>query len=447
MTSRSQPVNLWWLHPLTTVLLALVPFVIAAHLMDGQDYKEQWMTQKYLDRKTAVLLFAVVAAFAAGCIGRTLTNRRTAPVNVQIDYYRLQWMFLLSFLFTALGYIFWAGVCYTHGVGFSQVFALLRGDSSASTVIKELGTTIPGLTTATQLGMATAIFGAMLINLGAKWYVYFLLAVLLLMAMLRSMLWSERLATIEIVIPFAVALFGKLDPQVWRRHPLIRRAMPYAPVIACTGLYLYFTLSESLRSWAHYSNNGESIWYFSWMRLCGYYVTALNNGALMHETVGTLPCPYTALEFFWKFPGINLVFPYYDLFSVDPDAYKDTLKSMANPEFNNPSGVFPYICDFGAIGGCIFFFVFGWIGTSIFISFRRGTLPGLLFFPLLYISFLEISRVSYLTSARTLPSWFALGVALFVLKPHKIKGGRPRIRRLDQARALANQPPRSAVPA
>jgi hypothetical protein len=135
------------------------------------------------------------------------------------------------------------------------------------------------------------------------------------------------------------------------------------------------------------------------------------------------------LEPFWKFPGMSVVLPYNDIFSVDPYAYVDSLKQMANPEFNNASGVFPYVLDFGRVGSCIFFFAVGWLATATYAAFRRGGLAGVLCYPLLYISFLEISRIPYLTSARTFPSWVMLFIGCVVLKRRPVMRRPSRVRR------------------
>ena len=378
---------------------------------------------------------AIAASFVGGAILQRLLSKRLSPGEPNIDYPRLQNFFLLAYGATVLGYIFWATVCYTHGVGLAQVISILRGDPGASYEIRDLGVTVPGMTTATQFGMAAAIFGAILWSRRPSPRLAIMLMLLIAMAMVRSLLWSERTATIEIVVPILVTIFGRRD---WNTRPLIRRLIFLGPLLGGAFLYLYFTASESVRSWGHYAGTGSSIWYFSWMRLGGYYITALNNGALMYKTSGTLPFPYTVFESFWKFPGMNLVLPYGDTFSVDPYAYLDSLKAMANPEFNNPSGVFPYVLDFGRIGACAFFFLAGWVCSAIYAAFRRGGLVGLLCFPLVFISILEVSRIPYATSSRTLPSWVLLFLGCFLLKRT------PRRRRLAELRTARRLQPEPA---
>ena len=430
----------WWLHPVPVVFMALVPFLISGHMISGADYFDLWRTEKHLDYDTAVLCAAIVASFTGGAFVQFLMEKRHRAPEATINYYRLEMLFLASFVATLFGYILWIIVCATHGVGLAQVISVFRGDFGAVYAIRDLGATIPGLTTMTQFGMAAAIFGSLLWNERHPRYVVILLVLLVVMAMVRALLWSERLATIEVLIPMLITLFARRD---WYSHPRLRRFLGFAPIAGCVGLYLYFTASESVRSWGHYAAEGGSIWYFSWMRLCGYYITALNNGALMHKVVGTAPFPYTAFEFFWKFPGISTLFPYNDMFSVDPYAYLDSLKDAGNPEFNNPSGIFPYVVDFGTIGACVFWFLAGWLGSAAHSAFQRGALAGLLFFPLLFISYLEISRIPYLTASRTLPSWAMLAVALLLVKkrPARFRGARLQRRRSgseERARSRAS---------
>lgn len=394
-------------------MLALGPFLLSGLLISGYEYKDLWRTEKHLDLATGAILGAIAACFIAGSLVHTLFAKKATPQESDIDYGRLERLFLLTYVATVSGYLFWAAVCFTHGVGPAEVLAILRGDAGASYTIRDLGTTIPGMTTATQFGMAAAILGAILWTRRRSLYVGALLLLLIFMSLVRALLWSERLALIEVAIPLLISAFGRRD---WSGHPRMRRLIYIAPVAGCVFLYLYFTAFESVRSWGHYSEAGGSLWYFSWMRLGGYYITALNNGALMYKTIGTLPFPYTVFESFWKFPGMSLVLPYNDVFSVDPYAYLDSLKAMANPEFNNPSGIFPYVLDFSPIGACVFFFAAGWLATATYAAFRRDRIAGLLCYPLLYISLLEISRIPYLTASRTLPSWIILFIGIQLIK-------------------------------
>jgi oligosaccharide repeat unit polymerase len=429
---------LWWLNPAAAGLMALAPFVILGHLIQGPDYHDLWYTEKYLDRGTALLLGAIMTAFLVGSLLQKRLSRKRAPVELNLSHRRLEQLFIASWIATLLGYLVWAVVCFLHGVGPGEVLAVLRGDTGASYAIRDLGTTLPGVSTATQFGMACGIFGVLLWQYHPSRRTALLLASLVFLSIIRSIIWSERVAAIEVLVPMLVLAIGRRD---WDSQPRLKRLLFFAPIVGCGLLYVYFTVGESLRSWGHYAGGGDSLWHFAMMRMGGYYITALNNGALMYQTNGMLPFPYTVFEAFWKFPGMNFMLPYNDIFGVDPYAYQDALKTMANPEFNNPSGIFPYVLDFGPIGACIFFFLVGWMVSAVYAAFRRGAVVGLLCYPLLYIFLLEISRVPYLTSSRTLPSWIMLFLGCRWLRQtnpgHRF--GSPR--RMRVPRGEAPEPP------
>ena len=406
--------SLWWLHPLSTIILAVSPFVIGGHLMSGYDFDELWKTQKYFTRDSAIVEIVFFLAIAAGVylsrlipsIGRTREISQSNPT-------RLKWLFIISATLTFLGYLLWAGYSYYLGIRFSDVWAILCGSPGAIYRIRNTGGTLSGVSTATQFGMSAMIFGVMLARQIGWRRVGPVLCILLFLAMARGILWSERLALIELSVPLFVLL---AQTYVTRLSSALRQLVVLTPLLTASGLYLYFTVSEYFRSWtSHYSTMGMSIWYFSWTRLSGYYITALNNGALSFHELGTLPAPFTTFEWFWKFPLVSAFFPYDRVFGTDPRAYEDSLKEFANPEFNNPSGIFPYASDFGVIGSVFFWLVVGFAVGKCYTSFRKGGIGGTLFYPLLYISLLEMARVCYLTSARSSPSWFMLFVGFCIL--------------------------------
>jgi hypothetical protein len=88
---------------------------------------------------------------------------------------------------------------------------------------------------------------------------------------------------------------------------------------------------------------------------------------------------------------------------------------MANPEFSNPSGIFPYFLDFG-IAAYLFWICCGIFAGFAYQAFRRQSLGGLLFYPFLFVGLMEVCRVPYLTAARALPTWSFLAVSYFLLK-------------------------------
>src|SRR5439155_24542409 len=99
------------------------------------------------------------------------------------------------------------------------------------------------------------------------------------------------------------------------------------------------------------------------------------------------------------------------------------LKTMANPEFTNPSGIFPYFLDFGSAA-----YLF-WVGCGAFAgfayqAFRWQRLAGLLCYPFVFVGLLELSRVPYLTTSRALPTCGFLIISYVLLKTRDGTGER-----------------------
>ena len=153
---------------------------------------------------------------------------------------------------------------------------------------------------------------------------------------------------------------------------IIRRwLLTILPLGAVFLLYALFSFSEFFRSWSDfYSQRQDSFLWFSLIRLVGYYATAMNNGAALLQELHSNPIPYLTIEWFWKFPVLKNFLTYSDLTGVDPEThYIALLKSAVNPEFNNPSGIFPVVMDYGLIGALVFWFCAGIIAILLYRLF------------------------------------------------------------------------------
>jgi hypothetical protein len=87
--------------------------------------------------------------------------------------------------------------------------------------------TVPGVTTCTQFGIAAGVLGC-LIGAGGRWdMVRRKLAILLFLALLRALIYSERLAFLELAIPFLVLRLA--EPGSWARNRSLRTLIRVAP--------------------------------------------------------------------------------------------------------------------------------------------------------------------------------------------------------------------------
>ena len=80
------------------------------------------------------------------------------------------------------------------------------------------------------------------------------------------------------------------------------------------------------------------------------------------------------------------------------------LDAYADPEFNNPSGLFPIVFDMGLPLALVYFFVFGAIAGFLYRGYVAGRLVSVLFYPIFFIAIMEVMRIPYLGESRTFTS-------------------------------------------
>jgi hypothetical protein len=133
----------------------------------------------------------------------------------------------------------------------------------------------------------------------------------------------------------------------------------------------------------------------------GYYAAALNNGALIFTTFDPLFVPDTTAEWFFRFP----------LFSASgtsavadvPGRAEIVFLNFANPEFNNTSGIFAPMNDFGAVGGIVVWILLGLLTGRLFVGFTSGRLMSMLLFPSWMTGVYELLRIFYWGGPRYFP--------------------------------------------
>jgi oligosaccharide repeat unit polymerase len=211
---------------------------------------------------------------------------------------------------------------------------------------------------------------------------------------LRVFLWSERLALIETVIPIAVIWLSRKKTASFFISAL--------PIIAVVGVGILFAVTEYFRSWTHYSTTENSLIDFAANRLFGYYATAINNGAIVFETFKPTIVPYRTADWFFQFP----LFPLLGIEIGNPwDANLDYIFfSFTNPEFNNTSGIFAPIIDFGSVAGVGVWLILGVISGRLYGAYVHGRLLASLIYPTWIVGIYEILRIFYWGGPRYFPT-------------------------------------------
>lgn len=416
--------ELWWLNPAWVVGVMGVVVALAAYLVPESMYRTYWFTPKFFESGPLWTTLACVGVFTFGAAagGFRLLHGNRPPDAQWSDH--IPWkltcrLFNVCFYLALIGYVAWAGVAASRGATLELALGVLRGDKGASSLMKEVYlVTISGVTTLTQLGLVVVVLGV-LIGVHFGWRrVIFKWAILLLFTLARALMNSERLALMELVVPAVVlgVRMAILDSR--RLKGFLWTMLRIAPLLGYGGLIVVFGASEYFRSWVNYYAGGDlNFWQFVSLRLLGYYVTALNNGALLTQRIDPTGAPFFTFHALWRLPVIGgLVESIYPNLSVaynDTDPYMRFLEAEANPEFNNGGGFLLPILDFGFAGALLYWLLAGLICGVLYRAFQLKRPAGMVLFPLIFIGAIELPRIIYWAEGRVLlPMVILIGYAL-----------------------------------
>ena len=424
--NRERPqFHVWWLNPFWVIVIPVVLFPLAAWMIPDADYQLYWRMPKVFTGDHLMLCLLVAAAFTMGCglamyvDAARLRHRRPKGQTPSMvpSWQGLLHLFHAGVCATAFAYALWFGLIMRQ-TGPGIFLSVLRGDEGSIYELIRLrkDAAVAGVSSFTQAGIATSMLGIFLaIKLGWQ-RVRWPLALLLALTLVRAVFLAERLALIEILLPTLV---------LWLRVRSVRRIthsrealVQVAPFAGALALYALFTFGEYFRSWSYYSGQGEtSLLRFSFVRLLGYYVTSLNNGALLWDEVGAVYFPNATLGWLWRFPllggPLKRMLGGSDEFSDDISLI---VSEDANPEFNNPTGIFVVFMDYGTVGALAFFVLFGFLATMAYQSFRRGSAAGLFLYPFIFMGLTDQVRTFYLSGGRTFVAWLFLFSSIIVLR-------------------------------
>lgn len=399
----------WWLAPHKLILFFILPIYIFIYIFGpdiNQSMFDGFRNFFVFDKFVLGFIFLIILSSFSYLGSKTKLRK---GVTDQPQY-------LIKRKFLDLGIIFWITV-FAYAVWFHGAFLnpdiviqVLRGVEGAKYVFRDVNPTIAGITTLSQCGVVYVVLYGIYkyyysLKLPGIYSYYF--GIIVLLTFLRAVLWGERLALLELVIPYGVIYVG-CQRFSGRKDFLFK----YLPIFGLGLLVIFFGVTEYFRSWVNsYFNVYDSYTKFILDRLSLYYYTALNNGSGL---LATQDYPhytfYSILTFLYDMPILgNWLRSSIDLFN-----YSDFLNKYTDPEFNNPSAIFSIIYDLGIVGGYIFSSLYGYFVGYLYKSMTKWLKFGVYFYPIFLLSFFEILRVVYISSSRTFPILFILFVIFLV---------------------------------
>ncbi len=388
----------WWTAPYT-VALTVMPVLLLAALLVPPEF--HWLVRrpgKFMNLETFVIGFAGLVSFAASAFlasrpsdkppALPLVASRDDPVFCR-TIVTLSWAIAGI---TILAYVVWLGGLALRPDLIKAVLTLQK----TGNLIRNSFDTVSGVTTFVQSGILYSIL------LCVRWvYIpkarpsrteWLIFGVILVFATFRNLMWGERIALLEPLIPLVLFACRKIRrPGMWA----------LAPVLGVVALFFFFSGFEYFRSWRYYSQTytGE-FWTFMFQRLSAYYIVAIDNGAGYFLNHRPSWIPVATADWFWKFPvDFGLSDAARDL-GINRLAYREFLYWHAWPELNNSSGLFAPFFDFGVAGGLLVWSITGLFVGYLYGMFRRGSLVGLILYPSWYFGVLELARIPWFFSVR-----------------------------------------------
>jgi oligosaccharide repeat unit polymerase len=395
----------WWIHPTWVLLLIALP-VLMVTLSEGPAGLIYF--KNYVDNYTPYNCFTAIAsllALACGTLFGTVFGASSTDGISSIDPLRaklvLRWLGIISLA----AYVLLLGPWLLH-----PEIALQALQGLGSEEAKQSMDRMPGITSFTNIApLFCAVWSAARLNLrfSPTTDLKCIFAGLALFTLARAVVGSERLALVEFVTPVVLA-----QAAFHSRPSFVRAAFPVLGLIAFMA---YFAGAEFLRSWQYYQfATNDGFWDFSILRLVGYYSTSLNNGMGMFQLHSPLGLPYFTAGAMAKLPILPLWGT--QAGSISDDIWVVYLIEFGSPEFNNLSGLFVPLIDFGLAIGLTIMCIIGIVVGFLYRGYAQQRIAGMILYPTCYIGTLEIIRLFYFGESRVVPVFLVAGILGWVFR-------------------------------
>ena len=415
--------------PLSLVAFVYVPLLVLYVASSRSVFTTDFGSRKTLSWTGFAYFSLALLAFAAGAkAGSDIVRARAGtrppserpedgdgPKLTFVQRRSLAVLLEASLVLTIGAYAVW----FTRGIvragGITQLFDIWRSDPHR--IKGQILTTLPGVTTLTQLAVASIplaiVFG--FVRRGSA--IRLLVVVVLALAAVRTVLFSERLAFIELVVPIAFLL---LSPK----KVTIPRVVVYALALVAAAM-MFFAITELRRTYVYTHNFSTSR---STTRFFGYYLTSVNNGmAVIDEYPARTPF-YSSGEFLWLFPGVRdlrvehlpavgtISLRYKDAFGVDPESFwpQAFAAQGLDYEFNVFTAPGYLAADFGW-AGLIAVFGLGLLSGRLYRTSETSAYHRAVYAVWL-VRLFEFMRILYVVSTRVFPAYLVFAAAYLILR-------------------------------
>jgi hypothetical protein len=410
----------WWINPTWAVLLVVLPILLLTLWQGpaGLTYFKNYVNN--YNWYTSLAAIASLLALGCGTLVRGVFGGGPANPASLIDLGRLKLALWWLGLIALCAYAILLGPWILNPQIVAQA---LQGMGEEET--KQAMARLPGLTSFTNVApLFCAVWSAARLDPRFRpgmglWCVF---AALVVFTLARTLVGEERLALVEFVTPLVLA------HAAFHARPSLLRAV--FPALGLIALVIYFAAAEYFRSWQYYRLTvSTQFWEFSVLRLVGYYSTSLNNGMGMFQLYSPIGLPYFTAGAFTKLPFWSFLFGTGG--NISDDIWGVYLFEFASPEFNNLSGLFVPLIDFGLLLGLSLMAAIGIAVGLLYRSYARRRIAGLLLYPTCYLGVLEIVRLFYFGESRVFPIFLAAGFVGWFLARRSgarrpiLRGGRP----------------------
>lgn len=400
----------WWHSPSALTLFFLVPFFLAVSAFSSDIIERAPVLQVRQVYVSLIHIIEGVTLLLALSVGSFFGERSTFRFTRTVSNRSLDFLFWCC----TLAYAVWFGpmlAANPHLIGDTLI-----GAKGAMYTVRETAPNIPGLTTLSQFGISFAIIYAFKIFHDREVMpprFKKMMAVVFGLAFFRAAVFSERIAVIEVAVPF-FSIYCASQRTRYTVFGVLVKLFPYSLYAAAP---LFFGIFEYNRSWKnHYVNVYDNFWHFLIDRFLLYYATALNNiCALIDISPNPTFRGEWTLNWLYKFPIIGqFIAPHQrsDLWFID------FLRQHGSPEYNNTTGLLTVLYDWSWPIAIVLMATYGIIAGTACASFKSGAGFARYVYPVFLYSLFEMMRIGYIYDGRAFAALTGVLVAvLFWARP------------------------------